>query len=36
MKIRLSQAIDGFTLARQVAGCSDHTGVRLHPSHTLR
>jgi len=25
MNIKLSQAIDGFTLARQVAGCSDYT-----------
>ena len=25
MNIKLSQAIEGFTLARQVAGCSDYT-----------
>ena len=25
MNIKLSQAIDGFTLAKQVAGCSDYT-----------
>ncbi len=36
MKIKLSQAIDGLTLVRQVAGCSDHAGVRLHPAQTLR
>jgi len=36
MSINLSQASDGFTLVRQVAGRSDHTGVRLHPAHTLR
>ena len=36
MNIRLSRAIDGFTVTRQVAGYSDHTSVRLHPSHTLR